>query len=484
MTRFYLGDTGTCLGTCWAFAHEHLPLDQCFCSFSPFAPRTSSAIVLLSLPSFSILGPAFLGYDVVLSLFRSCINVRMKQNSLKQKMLQHRNPSGYTTHTFLSVPLVYALANVLLAILLSLIAPSASNEELREQGLQMSDTILSTSITILALTFSLTFLSIQIAAQTYSPRLLDDFIKDPVSKISIAVNVGAFAYSYTMTFYLHNPHRVPPVSIYFLSVQAIAVVVMFVVFIHYFVNGFRLEKILAKAVVSSWNAARTMERRSLRSATSNEEDVMSVPSSAYKILADSSGYVKRYSLDQILDACAELNVCVQYNPQIGEFVAEGTIIAYAWESDISRSSVADRTRTRRIQRRVLGVSSMGSKWQAEEEFQVEETLGKLVADGISRFHPFDRVNSTFYPWNPTTCGCCSPLNWSQCSTYSCTSNSFSQCPLWTSGIFGLHHTLGSSCQEWHGLRNGFGIICKNAALVESICPRTNFHRSKPCLVRV
>ena len=306
----------------------------------------------------------------------------MKQNSLKQKMLQHRNPSGYTTHTFLSVPLVYVLANVLLAILLSLIAPSASNEELREQGLQMSDTILSTSITILALTFSLTFLSIQIAAQTYSPRLLDDFIKDPVSKISIAVNVGAFAYSYTMTFYLHNPHRVPPVSIYFLSVQAIAVVVMFVVFIHYFVNGFRLEKILAKAVASSWNAARTMERRSLRSATSNEEDVMSVPSSAYKILADSSGYVERYSLDQILDTCAELNVCVQYHPQIGEFVAEGTIIAYAWESDISRSSVADRTRTRRIQRRVLGVSSMGSKWQAEEEIQVEETLGKLVAIGI------------------------------------------------------------------------------------------------------
>ena len=37
---------------------------------------------------------------------------------------------------------------------------------------------------------------------------------------------------------------------------------------------------------------------------------------------------------------------------------------------------------------------MGSKWQVEEEFQVEETLGKLVADGISRFHPFDRVNST------------------------------------------------------------------------------------------
>ena len=248
----------------------------------------------------------------------------MKENAYRQKMLNlRRNPSGYTTHTFLWVPLVYALANVVLAILLSPIDPSA-NDELRNQGLQMSNRIMSTSITILALTFSLTFLSIQIAAQSYSPRLLDDFIKDPVSKIAIAVNVGAFAYSYTMLFYLRSPQRVPSVAIHFLSVQAIAVVVMFVVFIHYFVNGFRLENILLKAVTSSWNAARTLEQRSLessKSATTKEEDVMLV----------------------------QLDVCIRYHPQIGEFVAEGTIIAYAWESDISRSSVAARTRTRRIQ---------------------------------------------------------------------------------------------------------------------------------------
>ena len=134
-------------------------------------------------------------------------------------------------------------------------------------------------------------------------------------------------------------------AVYFLLVQAIAVVVMFVAFIHHFVNSFRLEKILTKAVTSSWNAARTLDRRSLRSARTNKEDVMPVPGSAYKILADSSGYVNRYSLDQILDACAQLNVCVQYHPQIGEFVAKGTIIVYAWESDISCSSVAARTRT-------------------------------------------------------------------------------------------------------------------------------------------
>jgi uncharacterized membrane protein len=277
----------------------------------------------------------------------------MKENAYRQKMLNlRRNPSGYTTHTFLWVPLVYALANVVLAILLSPIDPSA-NDELRNQGLQMSNRIMSTSITILALTFSLTFLSIQIAAQSYSPRLLDDFIKDPVSKIAIAVNVGAFAYSYTMLFYLRSPQRVPSVAIHFLSVQAIAVVVMFVVFIHYFVNGFRLENILLKAVTSSWNAARTLEQRSLessKSATTKEEDVMLV----------------------------QLDVCIRYHPQIGEFVAEGTVIAYAWDGDISCSfAVAQR---QSMQARVLGSYSTDSNFQVQEV--VEETLGKLVADGI------------------------------------------------------------------------------------------------------
>jgi uncharacterized membrane protein len=72
-------------------------------------------------------------------------------------------------------PLLSMLGNVVLASSLSQIT-SRENPELLEQGLLMISLVSNASISIVTLTFSLTVLSIQIAAQSYSPRLLDDFM--------------------------------------------------------------------------------------------------------------------------------------------------------------------------------------------------------------------------------------------------------------------------------------------------------------------
>jgi uncharacterized membrane protein len=74
------------------------------------------------------------------------------------------------------LPIVYMVFNVGLSIALSQIT-SRDNPEFLEQGLRMMDLVSIASITIVTLTFSLTVLSIQIAAQSYSPRLLEDFLK-------------------------------------------------------------------------------------------------------------------------------------------------------------------------------------------------------------------------------------------------------------------------------------------------------------------
>jgi uncharacterized membrane protein len=66
--------------------------------------------------------------------------------------------------------------NVILAASLSQIT-SRDNPQLLSQGLSMIGLVSNASISIVTLTFSLTVLSIQIAAQSYSPRLLDDFLK-------------------------------------------------------------------------------------------------------------------------------------------------------------------------------------------------------------------------------------------------------------------------------------------------------------------
>jgi hypothetical protein len=78
--------------------------------------------------------------------------------------------------SFVMVPMMSMAFNVILAASLSQIT-SRDNPQLLSQGLSMIGLVSNASISIVTLTFSLTVLSIQIAAQSYSPRLLDDFLK-------------------------------------------------------------------------------------------------------------------------------------------------------------------------------------------------------------------------------------------------------------------------------------------------------------------
>ena len=273
-----------------------------------------------------------------------------------------------------------------------------------------------TSITIATLTFSLTVLSIQIAAQTYSPRLLDDFLKDPVSKIAVAVNLGSYAYAFTLTYFLNDPQNVPNISIHFLTVQVAMVLTMFVYFIHYFVNGFRLESILHKATEWCWAAAEDLERQNKKSGVREFDDLPTVPTTAYKVLADSSGYVAKYKLKEILKLTEELDLCVRFHPNIGEFVAEGTLLAYVWDAKTKDEDTeseyelgaADKVVFRRpslksrvqnvfedsnnagkdddkggnLSPRGTGKKKIPKHIRRLEEVKTEERLGWLISDGV------------------------------------------------------------------------------------------------------
>jgi uncharacterized membrane protein len=88
--------------------------------------------------------------------------------------------------SFVMTPLLSMVVNVILASGLSQIT-SNDRPQLLAQGLRMIGLVSNASISIVTLTFSLTVLSIQIAAQSYSPRLLDDFLKVRADKCLIFV---------------------------------------------------------------------------------------------------------------------------------------------------------------------------------------------------------------------------------------------------------------------------------------------------------
>ena len=314
-----------------------------------------------------------------------------KRQKFRERLKLPQRPRSSTTFGFVIVPTVNVFIQIILAVILcEAFQRDSYDGALLAQGQFMAGMISSSSIAIVTLTFSLTVLSIQIAAQTYSPRLLDDFLKDPMSKIAIAVNMGAFAYCYTLSYYLflddeddsignHMTGRMrrqkstPYVAIHVLSVQALVVTIAFILFIHSFVNGFRLESILNKAVDSCIVAAQTIERRNAKpgvSSSSKRPVHENIPANAFKVMSDDNGYVADFCFHRILEEAFKVDICIKYQTQIGDFVAEGTVLAYVWDAHQkgNKSPLSERI--------------SGSRLAGSRDHEVEEKLGRIIAKGV------------------------------------------------------------------------------------------------------
>lgn len=201
-----------------------------------------------------------------------------------------------------------------------------------------------------------------------------------MSKIVISVNLGSYAYCYSMTYFIHDEiydPDVPYVAIHFLTVHIILVLITFVNFIHFFINGFRIEKILNRAGASSLCAAKAL---SLTLETDLDRDEQpEVPSFAYKVGAIKSGYVTHFRLEDLVSLAEEMDVCVRYRHQIGEFVNEGTVLCHIWDLKTRETNLE-------IQ---LGKRAVDCIPYEEESWkdltwvkQVERKLGVFAAEGV------------------------------------------------------------------------------------------------------
>jgi hypothetical protein len=122
---------------------------------------------------------------------KSCSPLKITRKNMKLSRVR----SGFYAwfpwrESFVMVPMMSMVFNAILAATLSQIT-SSDNPELLNQGIVMIGLVSNASISIVTLTFSLTVLSIQIAAQSYSPRLLDDFLKVRTKEENLLVGLIA-----------------------------------------------------------------------------------------------------------------------------------------------------------------------------------------------------------------------------------------------------------------------------------------------------
>ena len=194
------------------------------------------------------------------------------------------------------------------------------------------ETVASTSLTVVTITFSVTIVALQVAAAQYSPRVPRQFIRDRATQLTLAVFIFTFVYCLAVLRSIREDTQVvPQFAVTLAFIFAIVSVGAFVYFIHHIVHAIRIEQIL-----------RHVEQRTVWALTANYErrekgdpapDLPEIPDRAVPVRATSSGIIQRINADLLLDYATKHDLVIQYVYLLGDQAVKDTALAWVWTSD-------------------------------------------------------------------------------------------------------------------------------------------------------
>jgi uncharacterized membrane protein len=194
--------------------------------------------------------------------------------------------------------------------------------------------IASSLITVTALTFSLTVVTLQLASSQFSPRLLRTFSRDSVVQYTLALLLATFTYALTVLRSVRGAdgggELVPRIGVTLAFLLAVASVVALVFFLGHLTKQIRVETMLQQVRTDALTTIRSvLPQRGDGSARGQ-----SLPSpqldGAFDIAASAAGFLTRIDYDRILEVAVEEDVVVRLDEHVGAFVVEGSPLGVGW----------------------------------------------------------------------------------------------------------------------------------------------------------
>ncbi|MBN8209214.1 DUF2254 domain-containing protein [Bacillus sp. NTK071] len=248
-----------------------------------------------------------------------------------------------------------------------------------------SVTILSTLVSSMLTMTTITFSTIMVVLTTYlsnfSPRTLQNFITDRITKRVLGIFVGGVIYFIILLLLIEQSNKdtvyIAPV---FAVVYAIICVAYFVFFIHH-VSNWILVGNLIQHITN--NTLATIDRAYLDFEEANEGEVASWDSweldeikmkSPTTIRASRSGYLQNVDISDLIRLATNQDLIVRLEKDIGEYVDEGTIIFSYWSSTAKPDPS-----------KLLNTLSLGTERTTDQD--IEYGIQKLVEIALRAISP-------------------------------------------------------------------------------------------------
>ncbi|MFD5812514.1 DUF2254 domain-containing protein [Rhodococcus aetherivorans] len=248
--------------------------------------------------------------------------------------------------------------------------------------------IAASLITVTALTFSLTLVTLQLASSQYSPRLLRTFAADRVVQRTLALFLATFIYALTVLRTVRSDTDgtafVPQMAVTTAYLLAVASVVALVLFLGHLVRQIRVEAVLEHVRADTCATATRLLPPARRDTPAVPVPVP--PPHPHLVEAASSGFLVEIDEHALLTAAERAEAVVWVDRAVGSPVLAGTPVAFFWSVRPQEPLTEDAAH--RLSERVRAALRTGSERTAVQDIgyglrQLTDVVVRALSPGIN-----------------------------------------------------------------------------------------------------
>ncbi len=262
--------------------------------------------------------------------------------------------------SFWFLPVMMAVGAVALALASVSLDEAVAGEWLRAQGwiyttgTQGASTVLGTiagsMITIAGVVFSLTLVSLSLAASQFGPHLLRNFMRDTTTQVVLGTFVATFIYCLLVLRTIHGDESaVPHLSVNLGVVLAFASLVVLIYFIHHVAISIQSDEVVANVATDLHEGIERLFPGRIGEELPPDEGQASdatLPDSfeedSRTIEANRDGYLQLIDREAVLKTAIQADLIIRFERRPGHYVIEGVPLMSVWPHDRVEDKVANR----------------------------------------------------------------------------------------------------------------------------------------------
>lgn len=190
--------------------------------------------------------------------------------------------------------------------------------------------IASSSITVAGVIFSITILTLSLAAAQYSPRVLRSFMRDRLNQAVLGVLISLFVYSLLVMRATagEDGSFVPQLSLWLAVLLVLVALGFLIAFIHNSAVSIHAPEIASRIAAETIAALDSVQRSSHKDKSAqisavlpNEKELRDI--SWQPVPAHKSGYVQDVDVSSLFAIACERNITIRVEHAVGDFVVAG-----------------------------------------------------------------------------------------------------------------------------------------------------------------